>query len=297
MSPGEAMKTRFLFLFGGRPVIKTRRAIRTAMAAALLCFAACGKKEEGTSTPILAPPNAVENVPAQAEVKASSGPIELSFLLHKTQIKAGEYLWQQIRIRNVGDKKILIGDFVFYDPRELRKQTDSSYFIYLEAVGPDGKPLRVEFQQPAEQGRDIAEEVSGLLEVEGPQEKAMRDSWKKQGLSEREIGSKLIDFNMKKQRSAPRTDQWSGIELLPGQSVETKSAFFYSLHDKIKKKPVPRTIGDYAQLDFFLFEKPGDYKLRAVYNHAPSPGAKKRITISPEDVLVRTPWIQVTVTP
>ena len=35
----------------------------------------------------------------------------------------------------------------------------------------------------------IMPEVSGLLEIDGPREQAMVDDWKRQGLSEFEIGS------------------------------------------------------------------------------------------------------------
>jgi hypothetical protein len=268
----------------------------------MLCFAACGKKDDGTPTPVLTAPGAIEKVPAQAEVKASSGPIELSFLVHKTDIKAGETLWQQIRIRNIGDMEITVGDRIFRDPRELRKQSRSSYCIYLEARGPDGRPLEVQFNPSADQGSDISFGVSGLLEVEGPKEQAMLNGWKKQGLSPREINTKLIDFNTKKQRAAEISQQRPVFKLLPGQSVESKSAFFFSLTDKINHKQAPTPIGDFAQVDFFEFDKPGKYQIRAVYDLAPT---KESIEIDrkfhhgshPEEVLIGTPWVSITVLP
>lgn len=283
-------------------MIKTKTANWTAIAAALLWFAACGKKEESAPTPALPPPNAAEKVAAQAEVRASSGPVELTLLLHKTQIKAGDYLWQQIRIRNIGEKELIVADRVFDEPRQLRFQSRAGCCLYLEMLGPSGKPLKVEFQDSAEQGRDISDVVSGLLEIEGPEEHAMLDGWKKQGLSDREIGMKLIDFNMKKQRAAEIHQQRPVIKLLPGQSAETKSAFYYSIHDKIQNRPAPRPIGDFAQVDFFLLEQPGKYKVRAVYDLAPT---EKSLKIdrkfhhgpSPEEVLVLTPWISITVLP
>lgn len=282
-------------------MIKTRTGNWPVLAAALLLSAACGKKEDGSSPQLAMPaPGAAEKVAAQAEVKASSGPIELSFLLHKTQIRVGEYLWQQIRIRNIGDKNIVASDMVFYDDRELRKQSSSNYCIYLEAVDPDGKPLKVEFQTPEEIGSDIGYGVSGLLEVEGPEEQAMLDGWKKKGLSLDEINTRLIDFNTQKQRAAVKSEQWSGIELLPGQSAETKSAFYYSMQDKIHNRPRPRPIGDFAQLDFFIFDKPGDYKVRAIYDRAPTPELNRmrgKLPIDSWEILVRTPWVKVTVVP
>lgn len=283
-------------------MIKTKTGNWIVTAAMLFCFAACGKKEEGAPTPVLSVPGAIEKVPAQAEVKASSGPVELTLLLHKTQVKVGESLWQQLRIRNVSDKEIVVTDQVFRDPRELRRSSRAGFGIYIEVLGPDGKPLEVEFQIPAEQGRDISNGVSGLLEVEGPEEKAMLDGWKKQGLSLREVNMKLVDFNMKKQRAAEIHQQRPVIKLLPGQSVETKSAFFYSIQDKIHKRPIPRPIGDFAQLDFFDLNKPGTYKVRAVHNQAPTEKTMKLsrqlgLPTYPEEVQFRTPWIQIEVLP
>lgn len=280
-------------------MIKTRFGNWTPLAAVLLCFAACGKKEAGTPTPALSPPHAVEKVPAQAEVKASSGPVELTLLLHNTQLKAGDYLWQQVRMRNVGDKEIVVAGDVFHDPWALRDQSRSEYFVYLEARGPDGKPLKVNYQAYREEKPDhIADVVSGLLEVEGREEKAMLDGWRKQGLSDREIGYKLIEFNTNKKRKVESDQHNPGIRLLPGQSVETKSAFFYSGLDRIHKRPVPHPIGDFAQVDFFFFDKPGKYKVRAAYDGLPGKLAREAgLPSYPGDVLVRTPWVSVEVLP
>lgn len=272
------------------------------LAVALLCFSACGKKSEDAPTPVLSAPGAVEKIAAQAEVKASSGSIELTLLLHRTRIKAGESLWQQIRIRNVGAREIHVPSHIFNDPRELRGQSASGYGIYLEALGPDGKPLEVKYHTSAYQDSHISEETSGLLEVEGPKERAMLDRWKKQGLSEREIGMKLIDFNTRKRRAAEIHQNDPIIKLGPGQSAETKSAFFYSIQDKIHNRPMPRPIGDFEQVDFFELKKPGEYKIRAVYDFRPT---KKSAELSrqlglpayAEEVQLRTPWIPIAVLP
>lgn len=283
-------------------MINKRTGNWTVLAAALLLASACRKKEDGASPQLAMPaPGAVEKVAAQAEVKASSGPVELSFLLYKTQIKAGDYLWQQIRIRNVGEKLFVVVDPVFHDPWGLRNNSSrAGYGIYLEALAPDGKRLKVEFSL----GRhvEIEDRVSGLLEVDGPQEQAMLDGWKKQGLSPEAIDRKLLDFNMNKRLAAETKRRRPLIKLLPGQTAETKSAFFYSMRDEINEKPVPVPIGDFAQIDFLHFDKPGQYKVRAVYNYAPTKESMKidrqfHHGPDPSEVLVRTPWIAVEVLP
>ncbi|MEQ1919190.1 MAG: hypothetical protein ABL955_08330, partial [Elusimicrobiota bacterium] len=287
------------YFIGRSPLITTRTGIRMILAAALLVAVACGKKDDAAPLhPALTSLGAMEKVPAQAEVKASSGPIELSLLLHKTQIKVGESLWQQLRIRNVGDKEIIVADQTFQDPRELRIQSSSRYGTYLEMTGPDGKPLKVQFLRSAERESHIMEGVSGLLEVEGPKEQAMLDGWKKEGLSTHEINVKLIDFNTKKQQAAERAQEQPVIKLLPGQSAETKSEFYYSMQDKIHNRPIPRPIGSYAQVDFFLLERPGKYTVRAVYDRLQSELAREAgLPSYPHNVLVRTPWVSVEVLP
>lgn len=269
------------------------------LTAAGLCFAACGKKKDsGPPQPVLTAPDKTDAASAQAEVKASSGPIELSLLLHKTQIKAGDSLWEQIRIRNVGAKKINIVDQVFFDDRALRNQSNIGYGIYLEARDPEDKPLKVWFYGPAKRAFDIDERPSGLLEVEGPQERAMLDGWKKQGLSAYEIDLKLIDFNTKKQRAAEHEQERPFVKLMPGQSAETKSAFSYNEMDMLRNRPRPHAIGEFTRVDFFEFKKPGTYKVRAVYNNLAGELSRKvGLPIYPEEVLVRTPWIPVTVFP
>ena len=278
-------------------MIKSKSGNWPILAAALLCSAACGKKADDASTPILSAPGAIEKVSAQAEVKASSGPVELTLLLHKTEIKAGDYLWQQIRIRNIGDEPMIVSDQVFHDPWELRKHSDSKYGIYVEALGPDGTPLRIVFdrERPATP-RDG--EVSGLLEIEGPQERTMLDRWKKQGLSPDEINRNLLDFNLKKRQETGGSRRWPVIKLSPGQSAETKSAFFYSLRDEINGKPTPEPVGEFGQINFFHFQSTGEYKIRAVYDYRPGDFARtNKLPDSPDDVLVQTPWIPVRVLP
>lgn len=280
-------------------MIKTKAGYWKLIPAMLFCFAACGKKDDAVSTPELSAPQAMEKIEPAAEVKASSGPVELSLLLRETRIKAGDSIWQQIRIRNNGDKEIIVGDPIFFNPRELRKQSRSRYGIYLEAMGPGGKPLKVENQTSAYQGNDlILDRASGFLEVEGPEEQAMLDGWKKQGLSLREINTKLLDYNMKKRDAAENHQRRPIINLLPGQAIESKYAFFYSIQDKIHNRPIPRPIGNFSQVDFFVLEQPGKYEIRAVYDHRPGDFSREfNIPAGPEDVLVRTPWVTITVAP
>ena len=279
------------------------------LAAAL---AACGKSEPPPAGPELAAPDRAfpsagrtvtnEKVAAQAEVSASSGPVELTFLLHKTTITVGESLWHQLRVRNIGKRELLVTDEVFHEPWQLRYHSPDrngigGFGIYIEAFGPDGARLgKVLYMEDA-----IMPEVSGLLEIDGPREQAMVDDWKRQGLSEFEIGSKLIEFNTSKRHAAQSKEESPVIKLQPGEVAETKSWFYHTKQARRKKLPAPRPIGNFAQLEFFALDKPGKYKIRAVYDYSISAVKlaeyRKLGWSTDEHVLARTPWVAVTVLP
>lgn len=280
-------------------MIKSKTACWPLFAATLFLAAACGKKDgDVSSRPSMSVPVPVAKVAAQAEVKASSGPVELSYLVNKTQLRAGESIWHQIRIQNIGDKNIIVGDSVFHEPGQLREQSDAQAGIYIEAVGPDGRPLKVNYLTPAGQSSHLSDDVSGMLEVVGPEEHAMVDGWKKQGLNSRDINKKILEFNIHKQNAKEITSRLPAIELLPGQASETKSAYFYSKQDEIHKRPVPVPIGQFAQVEFFDLSRPGIYKVRAVYDGRQGELSRQAgIPAYPWDVLIRTPWIAVTVLP
>lgn len=273
-----------------------------ALACALIIgFAACEKSPPAAPTPDLAPPGRPEKIAAQSEVKASSGPVELSLLLYKTEIRLGESLWNKIRIRNVGSRELVVSDPIFYDPWQMRRGVRTGVGIFIEVLGPDGKLLPGD-PHPNWGGGDVdvSDKPSGLLEVHGAEERAMLDGWKKSGLSLEQINQKLADFNLKKARDSESQQELPKLKLLPGESAETKSWFMYREWERFKKRPRPIPIGDFAELDFFDLDKPGEYKVRAVYDRAPSKWlmeARGKIPVEPDEVLVRTPWVRITVLP
>lgn len=296
-----------------------KRRAGSAFVVLLLCLAACSKKEEPASPrPALTVPESTfssnrksappEKVSAQAEVKASSGPVELSLLLYKTKIKLGDSLWHQLRIRNVGKQELLVTDQVFHDPWQLERSIPSrygggGYGIYIEVIAPDGE-LADKTSPTSYAEADVEKDgrISGLLEVEGPEEMAMLEGWKKKGLPFEEINLKLMDFNRKKRDAARAKHSDPIIKLQPGESAQTKSWFYYNELERIAKKPVPHPIGDFQELESVQFGAIGIYKVRAVYDQAPTEKSKKvdrklGLRAYSEDVLVRTPWVNVTVLP
>ncbi len=276
------------------------------LAAAL---AACGKSDPPVAPPHLAAPDKAFSsaggnslVPPAAEVKASSGPVEFTLLLHKTRIKSDERFWFQLRVRNIGDRKILMTDQIFHDPDQLNDNFRMRYGIFIEATGPGWVALEEAFH-PERGPPPIQNGISGMLEIAGPKEQAMVDGWRKQGLSDYDVNLKLFEFNIKKERQARPKPDLPVIRLMPGEIAETKSSYYYSTYDRlIKKRPPPRPIGEFSRLELFDIEEPGKYKIRAVYNYFKTKkdeelDKKYGIPRHSEDVLVRTPWVQVEVLP
>lgn len=282
------------------------RSLNQPAVALLLLLGSCGKHDAVELRPSLSPNvsekqelanEAEANVPAEAEVNASSGPIELSLLLYKTKIKLGDTLWEQLRVRNVGKQEILVTDNLFHDPWQLKRNIHAGYGIFIEIVGPDGKRLPVAAHSDSDGG--IQNSVSGLLETEGPEEAAMLSRWRKQGLTEQQINENLVSFNLEKRAKENAGNVTPVIKLAPGESVQTHAWFHYGEWARvIGKRPKPRPIGDFAQLEFFDLEVPGVYKVRAIYNNQVTPDIIRilgKLPAQPEDVLARTPWIRVTV--
>lgn len=236
---------------------------------------------------------------AEAEVKASSGPIELSLLLHSKNVRVDDSFWYKLRIRNRGTTVITLVDDAFTDPSRFHKQLDGRFGLYIEVLGPDGKALPVRIpRRPTDDYAYDSTHISGLLEADGPEEKALVEMWTKEGLDDSEIRRKLIAHNLKKQPREPIPS----VVLKPGETVETHSWFHHGIREEALKRPKTRPIGDFTELEFFHLEQPGRYRLRAVVDwHRTAEDTRKwkAAGLDPPAwwVVVRTPWIEANVRP
>lgn len=209
----------------------------------------------------------------ETEASASKGPIELSLFLHKERIKVGDHFWHQIRIRNIGEREILISDRVFRDSARIDDNFYNKFGIYIEGFGPNGVALG------KEGGRGC-----GLDWSSG-------DWWPKTALNDI-----LVFFELKKNRYDLEQERDSGFWLQPGEKLDTKSSFDYSNRERAKQRPPPQPRGEFSRLEIFDIEKPGLYKFRAVFDQDWSRryGLRNR-EIGPArhstNIRVRTPWI------
>lgn len=271
----------------------------------LLFAAACKEASSPESTSLSAPERtsaagiAGNEAVAEATVTASSGPIELSLLLHSKKVRVGDSFWYKLRIRNRGTTAITLVENALTDPFRFYKELDGRFGLYLEVLGPDGKalPVRVPRLEADDYANDRTQ-VSGLLEGESAEEKGLVARWKDEGLDDSAIRRKLLEHNIKRLPivSTP------ALVLQQGEAVETHSWFHHGVRERTLKRPQTRPIGDFSELEFFHLEQPGTYKLRAVFDQRPSPNQLKSWSATglprpAEWVFTRTPWIEAHVTP
>lgn len=259
--------------------------------AILLIGVACKKPAAPPATPEVPPPSVIA---AEADVKSSSGSVELTLLLHKTHIKAGDSLWYQLRLRNIGPDPLIIVDRVFRSGWNLRENTNARLGIFLEVQNAEGKPLKPAAR--SDMGDHLVRESSGMLEAVSAEAKAAVARWKKEGLSEDEIRSNLVQLNAN--RAYTDSDEPFRVELQPGGVIETKSWFFYHDSERIMHRPRPKPIGDFAELDVFDFDTPGRYRIRAVYDLAPGAYTKKlrgSEKAYADEVSFKSQWIDIEV--
>lgn len=242
-----------------------------------------------------------QSVPAQAQASGTTAPIKLTFSVYKSSIAVGERLWFRVRITNVGKKAVLVHDDIFTDPWKLRDQILGRFGVFLEVLDPRGRPLEffspmVDRHPPPQPSGEVP--VSGLLEIHGPEEGALVDKWKSEGLKSDEIDRRLMKHNMAKFDAEKLAARPRPRPLQPGEFLETKSWFH---HRRMDRSPPPEPIGDFARLEFFKFDKPGTYRIRAVFDHRLSESNRswlKKRNIPPGlDMMTRTSWIAISVKP
>lgn len=262
-----------------------------------MALAACGKKEEPARPPDLSPPGQVE---AQAEVTASSGPVQLTLRLLKTRIATPQSPWYQFEIKNVGKNRIVFGHKVFHDEPWALKDSGSyrGSGIWLDVIGPDG---RTPFERTVMNDID----TTGMLFLPHPDTEEGAD------IRKRMAGKTMLEQSMivseygraqteKYRKEHPEPDL--SFRLEPGASTATVA---WALRDNpkhvIETRPQRQAHGRFGELFWLNFEQPGKYRVRAVYDYK-SPyetAIKFNLPVKPEgdEVLVKTPFIDFEVVP
>lgn len=299
---------------------------RSALIALLLpTLLACGKKEPPRSGPELEAPDKAfssmaghspEKIVPEAEVKSSSGPIQLTLRLYKIKIKAGDSIWYQIELKNVGKNNIRVDDNAFVVPGGISIGTGAG--ITLEVLGPDGKPLKPHTTRRYEHGPfpfedeslspEEQERLTKLMFADGEKIRkhaALQDELERKGLSRDELVQKLIEFDEQHAHigtpPAPRRDDSFWLE--PGAAAVTLP-WANPIFTGDRRNPFPKPIGQFAELEHYhsTTSDPGRYQIRVAYDNRPSGWAvkfNKEDNINPgeDEILVITPLLKFVVHP
>jgi len=224
---------------------------------------------------------------AEKEVSATKPPVGLVLRVHKTKVKTGDYLWFQLALNNLDDKDTIPREAVFNDPREMGTQMRCRCGLYLEIIDSDRKTMPVSIPWAPMEGSasSTAEDDAVAREMD-----AFMALPENQGLSPEERDRRLTAFV---NRSRPvRSDEEKLV--WPGKSVQTGAWYPYTYRAKKAGKPRPGRVGDFAELPFVEFKKPGRYKVRAAYDWTPEKGKPKQFRWQ---VRTQTPWIDLQVVP
>ncbi|MCX5795266.1 MAG: hypothetical protein NTY77_07230 [Elusimicrobia bacterium] len=273
----------------------------------LLAFGAACKRKEAAPIPVLSPPERAsrgsgepgvrESLPSEAEVTASSGPVQLTLRIYKKQIRAHHPLYYQIELKNIGTRPFPAVDDAFIDPWA---QEHRRVGVYLDVIGPDGKaPNRAELPPPFSLNVDPFK-VGALPPPETKAGAAFRK--KLEGMSALERSLAVGDYLRQGTAEYEKTRPRKGILLEPGASTTTVA---WVLQDELQimaGKPPRQPVGQYTEFVVLDFSPPGKYRIRTVYDYLPGGWLTKfngehHLQPHPDQVKVATPFIEFEVLP
>lgn len=272
----------------------------------LLAFGSACKRKEAAPIPVLSPPErsargsgelgARDSLPAEAEVTASSGPVQLTLRIYKKQIRAHHPLYYQIELKNIGTRPFPAVADAFIDPWAQ----EQNHGVYLDVVGLDGKaPNRAELPPPFSLNIDQFK-VGALPPAETKEGAAFRK--KLEGMSALARSLAVGDYLRQGAAEYEKTQPPKGILLEPGASTTTVA---WVLQDELQimaGKPPRQPVGQYTELVVLDFAPPGKYRIRAVYDYRPDGWTikwNKEHHRQPDEAqtLVKTPFIEFEVLP
>lgn len=265
-----------------------------------------------------APARAVEN----PSVSAKNGPIKLTLTLSSSKIKVGDPIWFRVGVTNVSDTPLrifncLVASDIVDFAKELTSNTRAKRRIYLVVQDPDGQVISDHFPHgpidgcPEPGDAEPGSADNHFTEVHEPPEVQRKvqqkvDGWAKQGLSQAQIQARLDKEYEQNNLKSATPPNCSGIDLQPHRTVESSTWVFKGFCPDDRMIP-PKPPGRFAELYQVQIEKPGRYRVFAIYDETPlhdpfiekfdrEHGYKPRKR-DPTDVRVQTPAIQAEVGP
>jgi len=161
-----------------------------------------------------------------AQVKAAKGPVQITLSLRKTTVRTNKTLWYKLELKNIGKARLKIRELIFRKAWAMHENIVSRRQIYIEMIGPDGKPVRV--QSGAERVKYDWELAEGDTFDWDPDEMkeldALEADMKRRGLSRQQQSialSKWNDARHHKKNWAELRDPTKKLWLEPGASTTT----------------------------------------------------------------------------
>lgn len=140
--------------------------------------------------------SAAPKPPFEAEVTASSGPVQLTFRVHHTKLRGGwsednpfayDALYFQIELKNIGSEPFMVLDRIFKDGHELGVYERG---IYLEVRDSSGNVVEP-FVAWGESSCRIQGVHNWRIEDVDAETQRRINQWKKEGVSNAEIKARL----------------------------------------------------------------------------------------------------------
>lgn len=234
-----------------------------------------------------------------AQVTAAKGPVQITLSLRKTAVKLNDSVWYKLELKNIGKTKLNIQDLVFKNPWAMHENSVKRTRIYIEIVGPDGKPMRTQMggKSVKYDWEPAAGEVYRLSMDETKELEALETEWKKRGLTDQERHVAYLEWNDRwhnRKNRAERRDPAKQLWLNPGASTATAAWVDRGIEEYRGRADDDLALHDgYAQLWSYSFLDLGTYRVRAVYDF--QLGDKSDDARAKGWVTFRTPFIAIKV--
>lgn len=204
-----------------------------------------------------------------------AGPVGLELKLLKSKLKVGERLFVKTTLKNFSKNQMLVNDWIYRGAdnlgEEWSKQLNSESGSTIEIQDMRGRRVMPGFFDVGVRYNDNPfEQTSRKLDSE---ELKLLKAWETSGLTPRQAADRLTE-KLRMDAARKYEEKYPLVRLRSGQSVTSLS---WCAEREPQRSPLAVTCpgGGFVELPFFQFDRPGRYRIRAVYNYAPTKDTKQ----------------------
>jgi hypothetical protein len=229
--------------------------------------------------------------PSAHSASGRTGPVGLELKLLKSKLKVGERLFVKTTLLNFSKSKeeMIVIDWIYRGADNLGdawdKQLNSEVGSTIEIQDSRGRRVNPEFFDVGIRHNDNPFEQT-VKPTEGEDLK-LYQGWVKSGLTPQQAADRLTKkhaWDAERRYSA----RHPVVRLKQGESAVSLS---WCAEREPGNSPLAVTCpgGGFVELPFFPFDRPGRYRIRAVYNSAPT--SKSKQWADEWSVRVETAWV------